>query len=144
MILVDSSVWIEYYRARGDARYQRWVAEAIRQDQVAVNAIVAAEILTFTRDRGQYAKVEGDFTAFHWTPVDRAVGLRAADLGFRLRRKGLTVPATDLLIFASALAAGAELMHHDGHFPYLAQEAPLKLHSHLRMRQGEGESGRAD
>lgn len=114
MILVDSSVWIEYYRARGDARYKRWVAEAIRRDQVAVNAVVAAEILTFTRDQGQYDTVAADFSAFHWTPVDRSVGLRASRLGFRLRRNGVTVPATDLLIFASAVQSGAELMHHDG------------------------------
>ena len=131
MILVDSSVWIEYYRAKGDARYKRWVAEAIRQDQAAVNAVVAAEILTFTRDRGQYETVAADFSAFHWTAVDRTVGLRASDLGFRLRRNGVTVPATDLLIFASALEAGAELMHHDGHFASIAKLAPLSLRSQI-------------
>ena len=131
MILVDSSVWIEYYRTDGDPRYKRWVAEAIRRDQVAVNAIVAAEILTFTRDRGQYETVAADFSAFHWTAVDRAVGLRASDLGFRLRRNGVTVPATDLLIFASAFEARAELMHHDGHFASIAKAVPLTLRSQI-------------
>ena len=131
MILVDSSVWIEYYRAQGDARYKRWVAEAIREDQVAVNAIVAAEILTFTLDRKQYGTVAADFSAFHWTTVDRTVGLRASDLGFRLRRSGVTVPATDLLIFASALEAGAELMHHDGHYASIAKVVPLTLRSQI-------------
>ena len=131
MIVVDSSVWIEYYRAEGDARYKRWVADAIRQDQVAVNAIVAAEILTFTRDLGQYGMIAADFSAFHWTAVDRTVGLLASDLGFRLRRNGVTVPATDLLIFASAFEAGAELMHHDGHFGGIAKVIPLTLRSQI-------------
>ena len=131
MILVDSSVWIEYYRAKGDARYKRWVTETIRRDQVAVNAVVAAEILTFTRDRRQYETVAADFSGFHWTAVDRTVGLRASELGFQLRRNGDTVPATDLLIFASALEAGAELMHHDGHFATIARVAPLTLRSQI-------------
>ncbi len=131
MILVDSSVWIEYYRSAGDPRYKRWVADAIRQDHVAVNPIIAAEILTFTRDRDQYDAIAADFTAFHWAAVDRAVSLRASDLGYRLRRTGVTVPATDLLVFASALEAGAELMHHDAHFARIAAEAPLRLHSHV-------------
>ncbi len=132
MILVDSSVWIEYYRAKGDARYKRWVTDAIRRDQVAVNAIVAAEILTFTRDRGQYETVAADFSGFHWTAADRTVGWRAAELGFQLRRNGVTVPATDLLIYASALEAGAELMHHDGHFATIAKAAPLTLRSQIK------------
>jgi predicted nucleic acid-binding protein len=88
MILVDSSVWIEYYRSAGDPRYKRWVADAIRQDRAAVNPIIAAEILTFTRDRAQYDAIAADFTAFHWTAVDRVVSLRASDLGYRLRRSG--------------------------------------------------------
>ena len=131
MILVDSSVWIEYYRPAGDPRYKRWVADAIRQDRAAVNPIIAAEILTFTRDRAQYDAIAADFTAFHWTAVDRVVSLRASDLGYRLRRSGVTVPATDLLVFASALEAGAELMHHDAHFVRIAAETPLRLHSHV-------------
>ena len=76
MILVDSSVWIEYYRAKGDARYKRWVTDAIRRDQVAVNAIVAAEILTFTRDRGQYETVAADFQGF--PDAENRTGWRAA------------------------------------------------------------------
>ncbi len=131
MILVDSSVWIEYYRPAGDPRYKRWVADAIRQDHVAVNAIIAAEILPYTRDRAQYDAIESDFAAFHWTAVDRAVSLRASDLGYRLRRSGVTVPATDLLVFASALEAHAELMHHDAHFAHIAAETPLRLHSYV-------------
>ena len=131
MILVDSSVWIEYYRPAGDPRYKRWVADAIRQDLVAVNPVIAAEILTFTRGREQYDAIASDFAAFHWAAVDRTVSLRASDLGYRLRRSGVTVPATDLLVFASAMEADAELMHHDAHFARIAAETPLRLHSHI-------------
>lgn len=42
MILVDSSVCVEYYRSTGDPRYSAGLP-TIRQDHVAVSAIFAAE-----------------------------------------------------------------------------------------------------
>ena len=88
-----------------------------------MNSIIPAEILTFTRDREQYDAIAADFTAFHWTAVDRVVSLRASDLATGCG-EAVTVPGTDLLVFASALEAGAEPMHHDAHFMRIAAENP--------------------
>jgi predicted nucleic acid-binding protein len=47
-------------------------------------------------------------------------------MGFSLRRKAITIPATDLIIAASAIRAGAVLYHVDGHYDMLSRYYGLK------------------
>ena len=54
---------------------------------------------------------------------------RAYDLAFSLRRKGITVPYTDILIAASALIMAATVVHADSHFDLIAHHCDIKVES---------------
>jgi predicted nucleic acid-binding protein len=125
VILVDSSAFIEYYRPAGSPSARARVAAAIESDQAAVNGIIQAEIVTFARDDADYRRLRSDFSAFHWLELTAREFDLASELGFALRRRGLTVPVTDLVIAASALANGATLLHLDGHFDRIAEHSEL-------------------
>lgn len=125
MILADSSVLIEYYRSAGNPAVQQAVAAAITDDTLAVNGIIHVEIVGFALTEKERRLLIADLSAFHWIPLDADVFAHAADLGFKLRRRGLTVPATDLIIAASAISAGAELLHIDHHFRQIAAVSNL-------------------
>jgi len=56
---------------------------------------------------------------------------KAYDLAFQLRRKGVTIPYTDILIAASALTHEATLLHVDTHFDLVAQFFSLKVESYV-------------
>jgi predicted nucleic acid-binding protein len=128
MILVDSSAWIEYYRPQGRLDVKQAVAAAIEVDQVAVNGIVHVEIVTFAPDADAFDQLSSDFGAFHWLELTKADFERASQLGAGLRRQGHTIPATDLIIAACSIRAGATLYHLDAHFDAIA------LHSELEAR----------
>lgn len=49
-------------------------------------------------------------------PIKPAVWEQAYELGFSLRRKGLTIPTADLIIAALAIENNIFLVHHDEHF----------------------------
>ena len=53
-------------------------------------------------------------------PTTPAVWSEARSLAARSRRDGVTVPATDLLIFAAARVHRLALLHRDTHFDQLA------------------------
>jgi len=53
------------------------------------------------------------------------VALLAASIGFDLRRRGCTVPATDLIVTACAIRARAELLQVDDHFDEIAGVSAL-------------------
>ena len=131
MIVVDTSAFIEYYRPGGDDRVRTAVADAIAADEVAVNGIIHVEIVALASDQADFKRLEGDFQAFHWLETDRDDYERATEIGYRLRRQGLTVPPTDLIVAASAMRAGATLYHVDGHYDQIAEHTDLKAR-HLR------------
>ena len=125
MIVADSSALIEFYRRGGAPAVQAAVAAAIAADSLAVNGIIHVEVVGFATDeREQRALLDG-FDAFHWLELGREQFDLAASIGFDLRRRGRTVPATDLIIAASAIHANAELIHVDDHFDEIAKVSPL-------------------
>jgi len=125
MIVVDTSALIEYYRPAGNATVAATVTKAIEADEVAVNGIIQTEIMGFVASKKEFHQLSLDFQAFHWLSLDRAVFESAAQLGFDLRRTGITVPATDLLIAASAIKAQATLYHLDSHFTQISNQSKL-------------------
>lgn len=48
-----------------------------------------------------------------------------------LRRKGVTIPYTDILIATIALSHEATLLHVDAHFDLAAQFSSLKVESYV-------------
>ena len=131
MTLVDSSAWIEYYRKGGRETYKEWVTRAIEQDEAAVNPIIVTEILAFVHTEREFDTVQSDFSSLHWLPLDESEAEIASRLGFRLRRQGVTIPAADLLIFASAVTSRSALIHHDAHFIQLGDVESVELMSLL-------------
>ncbi len=129
MIVADSSALIEYYRPGGREAAAEAVAEAIAADRLAVNGVIQVEIVAFARSDVDRRRLAEDFQAFHWLELTRRDFALAQELGFQLRRNGLTVPPTDLIIAASAINAAAVLYHLDGHFDVIAEYSGLKAKS---------------
>jgi predicted nucleic acid-binding protein len=125
MILVDSSALIEYYRRGGSPAVQEAVAAAIAEDALAFNGIILVEVVGFAADERERQELLGSFGAFHRLALDTGDFDLAARIGFDLRRKGRTVPATDLIIAACAIRTDAELLHVDDHFDEIASVSAL-------------------
>ena len=125
MILADSSALIEYYRPEGAPVARSAVAEAMAADSVAINGIIQVELMAFASRQVDYDNLAADFRAFHWLDLGRPQFDLAAEVGFRLRRQGITVPATDLIIAASAIGSRATLYHLDAHFDEIARHSSL-------------------
>ena len=132
MKLIDSSAWIEYYCKEGNREYKASISDAIQNNAAAVNDIICLEILVFTKTQSEYDDILSDFSALHHLELDDRVSQKASKIGFDLRRKGITIPATDLIIAASAIVADIELIHCDSHFTYIAEHYPIKMVGQLK------------
>jgi predicted nucleic acid-binding protein len=127
MKLIDSSAWIEYYRKEGKKEYKDSISSAIRSNAAAVNGVIQLEILVFTKTESEYNSIYSDFHAFHYLELNEKVFQKASEMGFNLRRKGITIPSTDLIIAANAIVTESQLIHFDKHYTYIAEHYPLKL-----------------
>jgi len=122
--LADTSLWIEALRPGGRSDIAAWLKQAILRDSVVLAQPVLAELLIGARDERQSEELKKKLGALPLLEVGGQVWDQAASLGFRLRRRGRTVPLVDLLIAASALEGSCVLAHRDEHFEVVREIEP--------------------
>jgi predicted nucleic acid-binding protein len=125
-VLVDSSLWVEYYRRDGRGEVRAAVQEVVALDQVGTTAVILIEVLRGALTDASYEALEVDLTTLHWLEVTVDVARRGARIGFDLERAGKRVPSTDLLIAAAAIEHRYNLWHNNGHFEVVAAHSALK------------------
>ena len=129
MLLVDSSVWIDWLRgAATDA--VRFVQAREAFEEIALTQMIYLEVLQGVSCDRQYSacqRVLGAQTMLQ--PLDALETFEAAAQLYRkARKKGLTVrKSSDCLIAAIALEHGAMLVHNDRDFIALAQAEPMLI-----------------
>lgn len=126
MILVDTSAWIDFFRGAGRAAAQ--VEIALAEDEVAWCGPIATELRRGFVSAKERAKVLPLLQACHWLAQPDALWEEAGDLGYLLRRKGLTTKTFDLLIAAYALSHRTALLTVDADFVAMKKKGvPLEL-----------------
>jgi len=100
-------------------------------DQVAITGIIRLELLSGARSDQEWLLVSRVLSGLHLLPVEERIWEQEAQMAYRLRRIGVTVPSTDLLIAAVAEEAGAVVLHRDRHFDLIAAHLPVTVESHL-------------
>lgn len=129
MILVDTSVWVEYDRATGSAFDQR-LTELIETDgDLAVTEPVLMEVVAGARDDRRAADLRRLLLRFAWLPFDAAVDFEAAALVYRrCRRAGVTPRGmVDCMVATAALRHGALLLAADADLQRVASVIGLAL-----------------
>ena len=111
-VVIDTSVWIEFLRGT-DAGRSAEVARLVRGGRAVLCGVVEAELLADALSGPEYAE------------VDRSTWRRAGELAAVLRRHGKTVPMSDLILAAVALAGDFAVFSIDNHFRLIPG---LRLH----------------
>ncbi len=125
MVLVDTSVWIEFFRKRAQPR----VADRLDLDEAVVCLPVLQETLQGFRDESAFRIAREALFALPIveSPMRRQVVEDAVGLYRLARRSGLTVRSSvDCLIAACAIRHGLAVLHHDRDFDLLASISPLE------------------
>jgi predicted nucleic acid-binding protein len=124
--LIDTSAWIEFFRGTGQAAQQ--VDTALAEGEAAWCGPIATELRRGFVSAKERAKVLRLLEGCHWLAQPEGLWEEAGDLGYVLRRKGLTVKTFDLLIATYALSHGTALLAVDGDFKAIEKKGiPLDL-----------------
>jgi predicted nucleic acid-binding protein len=117
VILVDSSVWVDFFRNRPTPQAE-WLDRNLGVERLLVGDLILAEVLRgFTTERGfnEARRMLGRLEQIVLGGEELAVN--AARNFRRLRAKGVTVRGTvDVLIATRCLADGLRLLHSDWDF----------------------------
>jgi predicted nucleic acid-binding protein len=128
MLLVDSSVWIDYLRGRRSAETDL-LDDALQGSAPLVGDLILAEVLQGIRDDGQYRSTRARMLELPFTEIGgRDVALAAVDHYRALRARGITPRKTvDLMIAAHCILHGHELLHSDQDFDPFEQHRGLRV-----------------
>lgn len=128
MILVDSSVWIDFFRNRPTAQAE-WLDRNLGDEGMVVGDLILAEVLQgFKDDKGfnEARRLLGKLEQVSIGGTELAI--EAVRNYRRLRGLGLTVRGTvDVLIATRCLANGLRLLHSDRDFDAFEQHLGLRV-----------------
>ena len=128
MLVVDTSVWIDYFRG-ADTWQTNHLDHSLESDRIVIGDLILAELLQgFTKDKDlRTAKALMDRLE-HRDFVGREIALKAAANYRKLRTKGATVRKTiDVLIGTWCIEHRTPLLHNDHDFEAMEKFLGLRV-----------------
>ena len=129
VILVDTSVWIDFLRGEDSAERQMLHRFLEEEEDLAITEIILTEILQGISKDEEFEELQDSLLAF---PIYRPAGtetyLRAARIFRECRKRGQTVRKTiDCIIAAICLEHDLTLFHKDADFRRIEACTGLKV-----------------
>jgi len=128
MILVDTTVWIDFFAGR--PRPHVATLEQLLQtgEDICVCGIVFAEVLQGIRSDSEHTKTKDYFESLVFLPMTHATFLCSSQMHRALRKKGITIRTPlDCMIASVAIEHGVPLLHNDRDFDKIANHTNLDV-----------------
>jgi len=125
-ILIDTSVWIDYFKGR-DNKFAERVNEVLTFSDVYVPMVVIAELIQGSKSEMEIAVIEEFIGAFNIIDQTDDTWLKAGRLSFSMKRKGITVNIVDCYIAVIASENNCKIFSLDEHFKNIKGFLKLEL-----------------
>ncbi|MBM3831752.1 MAG: PIN domain nuclease [Verrucomicrobia bacterium] len=126
MRIIDSSVWVEFLRRKGDPSVKSLVARLLQSDEAAYTCPIRFELLSGVKPHEEN-DLEQALALSHHLLFEPGDWQDAALLERHLRVRGLTVPRNDLFVATVAIRTGFPVVCRDAHFDAARQGVGDKL-----------------
>ena len=114
--VVDTSLWIDAWRGKVTEAEKQQLGDLWRHSSVVLPQIVWLELQVGLRNPQEREYLLDVRAVTQWEPLTESDGLEAEKLATVLRKKGVVLAASDLLILTVAWRLGVPLLHHDEDF----------------------------
>jgi len=136
VILIDTSAWIELFRASGHPAHVTLRHHLERRSPIATTEPIIMELLAGTRSRREHLSVRARLVALPRLTLRGLADFEsAAELYRACRGKGGTIRRLmDCLIAAVAIRENASILHNDRDFELLARHTRLRTERYRVLR----------
>jgi predicted nucleic acid-binding protein len=119
MILIDTSVLVDYLRAPSDR-----VLRLFEQNHAAICGVIRAEVLAGARSPADLDRIAHSLDVLGHIEISEGIWDQLGKNLSVLRAAGVTVPFPDALIATLAIKVGIELWTNDSHFERIERVLP--------------------
>ena len=128
MVLVDTSVWIDFFAGRKASQVTTLISLLDREETIAFTGFILQELLQGCPDQVAANTIESHFAPFVEIFPQRSSYRLAAKLYRDCRKKGRTIRSSmDCLIAACAMEHDCLIHHKDRDFTHLEKVCNLKV-----------------
>ena len=132
LFLVDTSAWLLALRKDFMQVVKDRIDDLLKENTIITSGMIKLEILGGTKTSKEFQRLKTRLDALYTVETDTSLWEEAYGLAFKLRRKGVTVPYTDILIAACAQKVEATVLHADAHFDLMSKQVGLRVESFVR------------
>ena len=129
MILVDTSILIDYFRGFENKAILSFNTILDRSLPFGINHLIYLEVLQGSRTDKDYKRLKKylDTQVFYELKNGKDSFAEAAQMYLKLRKNGVTVSTIDCIIARVALENDLFLLHNDKDFTRISRHFPLKI-----------------
>lgn len=128
MTIVDTTVWVDYFRGVSNL-HTDWLDRELSRQRLGLTDLILCEILQGISADSMFSRVQRDLSRFEiFDTGGEAMAVAAARNYRALRARGQTVRKTiDCLIATFCLAQGHSLLHRDHDFDAFEKYLGLRV-----------------
>jgi len=128
MILVDSSVWIDYFNGNQTSQTD-WLDSALGDTPIVIGDLILTEVLQGFQSGKDFKTAKDILLGIPFVPMGGQILALASAINYRfLRRKGVTVRKTiDIIIGTSCIHNKLTLLHCDRDFDPMVKLLGLEI-----------------
>jgi predicted nucleic acid-binding protein len=124
VVIADTSVWIPFFNLPGSPEKQE-IDALIDADRLVLVGVVLAELIQGCRTAREADMIVSNLAGLRFLDTSFSSWRQAGELSFSLRRKGITLPLSDLVIAVLAIEHHCQVYSLDPHFEHIPD---LALH----------------
>jgi predicted nucleic acid-binding protein len=124
-IIIDTSAWIEYFKNNG--KYVSLIEDNLNMENVLITGIIVSELLHGVRGSKEYDLLSKSIGAVPYIECIYNDWLKTGKILYELKRKGMSLPLTDVLIAVIAIRNSASILTLDRHFKKITLVTDLNL-----------------
>ena len=128
MILVDSSVWIDYFNGNQTSQTD-WLDSALGNTPIVIGDLILTEVLQGFQSGKDFKTAKDILLGIPFVPMGGQILALASAINYRfLRRKGVTVRKTiDIIIGTCCIHNKLTLLHCDRDFDPMVKLLGLEI-----------------
>ena len=128
MVIVDSTVWIDYLELH-ENEYSLWLEQRIGQEAVGLTDMILMEVLQGVRKDAHFRQIRDRLTqSFVFDTGGQELAIAAAENYRYLRARGHTIrKSIDCITATFCINKGHSLLHRDRDFNPFGQYLGLKV-----------------
>ncbi len=128
MLLIDSSVWIDFFNGKLTTQTV-YLRDNADRSQIATGDLILCEVLQGFRNNSDYQAAQDLLLSFPYYDIGgKILALQSAQNYRQLRQRGLTVRKTiDVLIATCCICNGLKLLHSDRDFDAMEEQLGLQV-----------------